>query len=214
MFTGLVQKIGQIEAVSGGADAGTVVIGHEPWQDPLLQGESIAVSGACLTVASHNKTTFQCDVLRETLARTTILHKRPGDPVNLERALRPTDRLGGHFVQGHIDDTGTLVGYRSAGRDRVCEILCASELLSQMVVKGSVACDGVSLTISRITGTSFEVHLIPTTMAHTTMGVLGVGDRVNIETDILGKIAGGTGDNAQAGHVDWDLLRRSGFLGG
>ena len=159
--------------------AGLVVeIGFEPWARPLEEGESVAVNGVCLTVAKCDATRFTADVLEETVARTGVGDLVPGEKVNLERALRAGDSMGGHVVQGHVDCRGTVKAKVPKGRDFQLQIRCGRVLAAQSVLKGSVAVDGVSLTISAIGDDWIGVDLIPTTAAVTVLGAKKVGDKV------------------------------------
>jgi len=205
MFTGLIQRIGKVARVARHGEGARLAFEFAPWDEELVLGESVAVNGVCLTVASCNslKTSpslakgcpkggvveFEADVLDETLDCTTLGSLKDGARVNLERALRMSDRLGGHFVSGHVDATGTVSEVRQRGRDIVLRIRCEKDVMRGIVYKGSIAIDGVSLTVSAVQGVEFEVNLIPTTLTETTLGDRRLGDRVNLETDLLGKYA-------------------------
>ncbi len=186
MFTGLIQKIGTIKRVSRGAGL-VLEIGFEPWGRPLEPGESVAVNGVCLTVSHCDSTRFTADVLRETESRTGLGEVWPGMHVNLERALRSGDPMGGHIVQGHVDGRGTILGKEPKGRDFQLRIRCGRVLAAQSVLKGSFTIDGVSLTISALGEDWIGVDLIPTTLRETTLGERKAGDRVNLEGDVIGK---------------------------
>ncbi len=186
MFTGLIQKIGTVKRVSRGEGL-VVEIEFEPWAKPLEEGESVAVNGVCLTVAKFNATRFTADVLEETVSRTGIGDLIPGEKVNLERALRAGDSMGGHIVQGHVDCRGTIAAKTPKGRDFQLKIRCGRVLAAQSVLKGSIAVDGVSLTISAIGDDYLCVDLIPTTAKETILGTKQVGAKVNLEGDIVGK---------------------------
>ena len=208
MFTGIIQKIGTVKRISRGEGL-VVEIGFEPWARPLEEGESVAVNGVCLTVAKCDATRFTADVLEETVSRTGIGDLIPGDKVNLERALRAGDSMGGHIVQGHVDCRGTVRAKLPKGRDFQLQVRCGRVLAAQSVLKGSVAIDGVSLTISAIGDDWIGVDLIPTTAAETILGAKKVGDKVNLEGDIVGKyIAKNT---AKTG-LTQEALARAGFL--
>ena len=208
MFTGIIQKIGTVKRISRGEGL-VVEIGFEPWARPLEEGESVAVNGVCLTVAKCDATRFTADVLEETVSRTGIGDLIPGDKVNLERALRAGDSMGGHIVQGHVDCRGTVRAKLPKGRDFQLQVRCGRVLAAQSVLKGSVAIDGVSLTISAIGDDWLGVDLIPTTAAETILGAKKVGDKVNLEGDIVGKyIAKNT---AKTG-LTQEALARAGFL--
>ena len=209
MFTGLIQKIGTVRRVSRGSGL-VLEIGFEPWTKPLEEGESVAVNGVCLTVVRCDATRFTADVLRETESRTGLGELIPGAKVNLERALRAGDALGGHLVQGHVDCRGTIKVKVSKGRDFQLQILCGRVLAAQSVLKGSVAVDGVSLTISAIGDDWLGVDLIPTTAAETILGAKTVGDKVNLEGDIVGKYI--AKNAVKTGGLTEEALARAGFL--
>ena len=187
MFTGLIQRIGTVKRVSRGAGLVLEVAADRPWAKPLEQGESVAVNGVCLTVARCEGSRFTADVLEETESRTGLASLVPGAKVNLERAVRAGDALGGHIVQGHVDACGTVSAKLSKGRDFQLRVRCGRVLAAQSVLKGSVTIDGVSLTISAIGDDWLGVDIIPTTAAETTLGSKAVGDQVNLEGDIVGK---------------------------
>lgn len=186
MFTGLIQKIGTLKRISRGAGM-VVEIGFEPWQMPLEDGESVAVDGVCLTVAKHDATRFTADVLDETRRRTGFDGMVPGTKVNLERALKAGDPMGGHIVQGHVDGRGTITSVEKVGRDFRLRIRCGRVIAAQTVLKGSIAVDGVSLTVSGIGDDWLTVDVIPSTAAATTIGSKRTGDKVNLESDVVGK---------------------------
>lgn len=193
MFTGLVQRLGTLSSLSrSGSGAALAVALPSPWPDPLVLGESIAVQGACLTVSRILPDGFVADVLEETLACTALAALRPGTRLNLERALAVGDRLGGHIVQGHVDALGRVVSIRPRGRDIVFRVGTDSATLRHLVYKGSIAIDGVSLTVSSLNDEEswFEANLIPTTLRETSLFERAPGDAVNLETDILGKYVG------------------------
>ena len=186
MFTGIIQRIGTVKRVSRGRGL-VVEIGFDPWPHPLEEGESVAVNGVCLTVARCDATRFTADVLEETVSRTGIGDLLPGDWVNLERALRAGDSMGGHIVQGHVDCRGTISEKIPRGRDFRLKVRCGRVLAAQSVLKGSVAVDGVSLTISALGDDWLAIDVIPTTAKETVLGRRQVGERVNLEGDIVGK---------------------------
>ena len=217
MFTGLVEAMGAVRAVSSTAagrrleiDLGAVVA------EGTRLGDSISVSGCCQTVAALNGTVAAFEAVPETLGRTTLGTLKAGDRVNLERSLAVGGRMGGHFVQGHIDGLARLTERREQGGEKLWVFEAQKALLDQMVFlvsKGSIAVDGVSLTLAEVTAGGFSVALIPTTLSETTLGDLKVGQAANIETDILGKYVlkylGAAGDG---GGVTLDKLRTAGFL--
>ena len=187
MFTGLVGDVGTVAAVDATADGVRLTLATH-YDGELREGDSVAVGGVCLTAAAVAAGSFAADVMRETLRRSTLGALQVGVPVNLELALRAGDRLGGHIVQGHVDGVGTVAAVRDDGLARVLSIAeDAPGLLRYVVHKGSIAVDGVSLTVARIDERGFDVSLIPETLASTTLGALAAGDVVNIETDILAR---------------------------
>ncbi|MBO5647220.1 MAG: riboflavin synthase [Kiritimatiellae bacterium] len=208
MFTGLVEKIGTLKRISRGAGV-VLEIGFEPWARPLERGESVAVNGVCLTVVDFDEKRFTADVLRETEERTGLGALVPGAKVNLERALRAQDPLGGHIVQGHVDCRGKIVAKDPRGRDFRLKIRCSRVLAAQSVVKGSIAVDGVSLTITGLGVDWVSVDLIPTTLRDTTLGLKRIGDEVNLEGDVMGKYAAKAA--APSGLTE-DALMRAGFI--
>ena len=188
MFTGIIQNIGRLEGIKTGAGAGKLEISCS-WDTSLVQGESVCIQGVCLTVRSHNSSSFICDVLDETFAKTNLASKKAGDSLNLERAIMAGDRFGGHFVTGHVDGIGKLITADRVGGDLILTIECSREIIGGVVKKGSIACDGVSLTVTDVSDERFCVKLIPFTLDHTTLGRIKIGQSVNIETDMLGKYA-------------------------
>ncbi len=209
MFTGLIQKIGTVKRVSRGAGLVLEIAADTPWPTPLEEGESVAVNGVCLTVVKCEGSRFTADVLRETEARTGLSALLPGAKVNLERALRAGDAMGGHIVQGHVDCRGTISAKIPKGRDFQLRVACGPVLAAQSVLKGSITIDGVSLTISGLGSDWLAVDLIPTTAAETTLGSKKIGDRVNLEGDILGKYVA---RQTAASSITTETLARAGFL--
>jgi riboflavin synthase len=186
MFTGLIADIGRVEGLDANEDGATLEIATA-LAGELREGDSIAVNGACLTATEVAPGSFRTFAMQETLRRSSLALLVPGDPVNLELALRATDRLGGHIVQGHVDGTGTVAGLREEGSSRVLEIEIEPGLSRYLVEKGSVALDGVSLTVSALREDGFEVSLIPETLQRTNLGAAREGTVVNIEVDVLAK---------------------------
>jgi riboflavin synthase len=187
MFTGLVEALGTVRRLESDGDGCLLHLAEPALAPQLSLGESVAVNGACLTVVGRDADTFRFQVGPETLRRTNLGELRPGDRVNLERALRVGDRLGGHLVQGHIDGLGRIASRQRQGDWELVWFRCPAELAAQMVSKGSVAVDGVSLTLVDVTGDGFSVALIPHTLANTTLGFKAEGATVNLETDLLAK---------------------------
>ncbi len=187
MFTGLIEEVGLIQRVKREGNVAKLAIGANDTINGLAIGQSIAVDGTCLTVTAVEPSLFEVDLSEETMTRTTLGELRPEDAVNLERPCRPTDRLGGHIVTGHIDGVGAIIELRETGGMWWLSVSYPQALHPLFVEKGSVAVDGISLTIADLTGLSFGVAIIPYTYRHTTLGSKRVGRRVNLETDILGK---------------------------
>lgn len=186
MFTGLIADLGSVKSIESDADGATLEI-STVLVGELAEGDSVAVNGVCLTATAIDDGAFRAQAMQETLRRSSLQQLRGGSRVNLELALRADGRLGGHIVQGHVDGTGTIVGLREEGFSRVLEIDVDDELARYLVEKGSVALDGVSLTVSELRDGGFSVSLIPETLTRTNLGEAHVGDRVNIEADILAK---------------------------
>ena len=189
MFTGLIADLGLLAAIERDGDGATLRV-RTPLADALSIGDSIAVNGVCLTATRVSDGELEAQAIRETLARSTLGALAPGDPLNLELPLRADGRLGGHFVQGHVDGVGTVAEVRVEGFSRVLGIEADADLLRFVVEKGSITVDGVSLTVSALRGGGFEVSLIPETLERTTLGRAAVGEPVNLEVDILAKHVG------------------------
>lgn len=202
MFTGIIEAIGRVRAVRKTAKGVWLEV-EPPWRVPA--GASVAVSGVCLTARPGKGLAF--DVIPETLRRTALGRLRPRARVNLERAMVAGGRLDGHIVQGHVDGVGSVVSKSRKGGEVALGIVAPPELRSQIVPKGSIAVDGVSLTVVDVADGRFSVALIPTTLARTTLGRLRKGDRVNLETDVLAKYAGKRAES----RVTLALLRKAGF---
>ena len=190
MFTGLIQAVGSVASISPTATGVRIVIDPRGWAYTPALGDSIAVSGACLTVAAFAGPSARhwCfDAIPETLAKTTLGSLRPGSPVNLEHALTPSTLLGGHFVQGHVDGVGTVESIDTAHGQWRVTVRPPASVMRYMVPKGSVCLAGVSLTIADLTADTLTVALIPVTLEKTTLGTLQPGDKINIEADVLVK---------------------------
>jgi len=187
MFTGIIEELGVVRGIrsrSGGmrlSIAGKVVL------EEMKIGDSISVNGACLTVVEIDDTIFSADVSRETLDRSTLGRLRIGDRVNLERPMRLSDRLGGHLVSGHVDGVGVIRGIIKKGDTSVFTFEAPPDLSRYLIYKGSVAIDGISLTVNEIDGNRFTVTIIPHTARMTTLGFKKIGDTVNLEADMIGK---------------------------
>jgi len=187
MFTGIIEEVGSISSIRRGGKAIVLDVQAQRVLEGTKIGDSIAVEGVCLTVTSIRERGFSVDVMPETMSRTTFGHFKPGSKVNLERALRLSDRLGGHLVSGHIDGTGRILEGGRAGNAEMFRIEAGASVLRYIVEKGSVAIDGISLTVIDMDPRSFRVGIIPLTQAETTILSKKTGEEVNIECDIIGK---------------------------
>ncbi|QAT43105.1 riboflavin synthase [Aminipila luticellarii] len=187
MFTGIIEETGRVKNISQGENSSRLVIeGNKIFQQIQL-GDSVAVNGVCLTVCNLSNTVFEADVMRETLSRSSLGNLKQGSIVNLERAMEAEGQFGGHIVSGHIDGTGTIVRMRSEGIAMWIRISTSPGIMKYIVEKGSIAMDGVSLTVARVQPDSFEISLIPHTWKGTALRTKTVGDVVNLENDIIGK---------------------------
>ena len=200
MFTGIVEELGRVVRLETVEDSARLTVEAPTVTQDLNLGDSVSVNGCCLTVTAVHGSTFTADLMAETLTRTTLGSQAPGDPVNLERALRASDRLGGHIVQGHVDATAEVLDHHRGEHWDLLRIGLPQEIARYVAVKGSVALDGVSLTVVDVVdapnaspapgaGASLSVGLIPETLRRTTLGTRRPGERVNLEVDVLAKYA-------------------------
>ena len=198
MFTGIVEELGRVVRLETNEDCARLTVEAPTVTQDASLGDSISVNGCCLTVAAMHGSTFTADLMAETLTRTTLGSQAPGDPVNLERALRATDRLGGHIVQGHVDATAEVLDRSHGEHWDLLRVGLPWEIARYVAVKGSVALDGVSLTVVDVVddasptpgaGASLSVGLIPETLRRTTLGTRRPGERVNLEVDVMAKYA-------------------------
>jgi riboflavin synthase len=187
MFTGLIQDVGRVERVVSGGTTDWWITSRTLASEPFVLGESIAVNGACLTVVETRGAAFRVQATTETLQRTTLGTLKAGSPVNLERAMRLSDRLGGHLVSGHVDSKTRVVNVQVEKTTRILSFALPPALAPFFIEKGSVAVDGVSLTVNTVDRERFSVMLIPETLERTTLSDRVVGDEVNIEADLIGK---------------------------
>ncbi len=187
MFTGIIEEIGTVSSVKQSGSSSFIEIQAKKVLEDVHIGDSIAVNGVCLTVTHFGGGVFRADVMNETLSRSSLGKLTSGSPVNLERAMAAGGRFGGHIVSGHIDGTGTVTDIKNDGIAVWYTVSAAPELLRYIVEKGSIAIDGISLTVAKVTDTSFSVSIIPHTAAQTILGSRKVSDIVNLENDIIGK---------------------------
>ncbi|WP_166355064.1 riboflavin synthase [Phytoactinopolyspora limicola] len=187
MFTGIVEELGRVIKLDAAETSARLTVHGPLVASDAVHGASIAVNGVCLTVVDVDDTSFTVDVMQETLRRSAIAHLTPDDPVNLERAVKASDRLGGHIVQGHVDGVGVVRSRTPGERWDVVRFSLPEPVRRYVVEKGSIAIDGVSLTVSGLGSDWFEVSLIPTTLELTTLGTRQPGEEVNLEVDVIAK---------------------------
>ncbi|MEX2607763.1 MAG: riboflavin synthase [Kiritimatiellia bacterium] len=208
MFTGIIQKTGTVTELLDREGGKRLWLRIAPWERPFDDGESIAVNGVCLTLAGRREGEAGFDVLEETLRKTNLGQLRSGSKVNLERALRYGDALGGHLVSGHVDACGKVRSVTAAGPDRRMEILLPESLRALVVPQGSIACDGISLTVAELFEDAFAVHVIPTTLSETNWSDLTPGDAVNLEADMVCKIVRREAERGRlAGNWNWEMFQ-------
>jgi riboflavin synthase len=214
MFTGLIEVVGKVVQLDRAGSAGRLTVAAAFPGDAVRLGDSIAINGVCLTVVTLGGGTFAFDVSPETLERTAFRGFKPGMPVNLERALRLSDRLGGHIVTGHVDCVATIIERRELSSNTVFTFRLPRDSARYVVAKGSVTIDGISLTVNAVTGDGFSVNIIPHTAVSTTLQFRKPGDEVNIETDILGKYVERllAGQKEAGTGLTLELLAKNGFL--
>jgi riboflavin synthase len=208
MFTGIVEEVGRVISSAGG-----LKIAADKVLDGVQKGDSMAVNGVCLTITDLNDNSFSAEVMPETLDKTNLGLLRPGDGVNLERPLSPNSRLGGHFVQGHIDDTGRVSSISRNGDALLLGFGVPTRLMPYIVEKGFIAVDGASLTVVSRDNNSFRVSIVGYTRDNTTLGNRGVGDVVNLEVDIIAKYVEQF-NKPHSGGITLDFLEEHGFLVG
>ena len=214
MFTGIVEEIGKIESISRGRNSAVLTISAEKVLQGTKIGDSIAVNGICLTVTKLMNNAFQADVMHETLSRSSLAEAVKGSEVNLERAMAADGRFGGHIVSGHIDGTGSVVQIRPEENAVWYTIEAAPELLRYIVEKGSIAIDGISLTVAKVSEKNFQVSIIPHTRQETTLSEKQIGNIVNLECDIIGKYVErfvGGAKKQQESKVTEEFLQNYGF---
>lgn len=219
MFTGIIEEIGQISAIQRTGESFILTLEAKKILQDVHLGDSIAVNGVCLTVTSFSGTRFTVDVMPETVKATSLKDLKRGSKVNLERAMAAGGRFGGHFVSGHIDGTGVIKSKKALENAVYYEISADEELLKYVILKGSIAVDGTSLTVFAVTENSFMLSLIPHTLAETVLGLKEPGDIVNLECDMIGKYVGHFMKNLSSSRaqteksgITADFLQENGFL--
>ena len=216
MFTGIVEEIGKIKAVKNGEKSSTLTISAKKVLENTILGDSIAVNGVCLTVTSMGSDYFCADVMAETMRRTNLSQQKSDSPVNLERALTPITRMGGHIVSGHIDGIGTITSYEKEDNATWVTVQTTTEILKYVVEKGSIAIDGISLTVAYVDDICFKVSIIPHTSQQTTLLEKGVGNTVNLECDVIAKyvekLMGFKAENKQEDNITEEMLIEYGFM--
>lgn len=208
MFTGIIEEVGRIKKIDGGK----ITIAAKKVLEDINIGDSIAVNGICLTATTFDANTFTADIMPETVRRTSLFAAKSEDAVNLERALTPSTRMGGHIVSGHIDGAGEIVSLAEDKNAVLMKIKADNKILRHIVEKGSVALDGISLTVASVGANDFTVSLIPHTREITNLSDKKIGGVINIETDIIGKYVEKLMQKRDSGNITKDFLFENGFL--
>ena len=214
MFTGIVEEVGTVRSVQKGSTSSFIEIQAEKVLSDVHTGDSIAVNGVCLTVTDFSSNSFRADVMNETLSRSSLGSLKSGSPVDLERAMAAGGRFGGHIVSGHIDGTGTITDIKKDGIAHWYTVTAPPEIMRYIVEKGSIAIDGISLTVAKVTDSSFSVSIIPHTAAQTVLAHKRPGDIVNLENDIIGKYIEKLmkpAEETKSGGITMEFLARNGF---
>lgn len=215
MFTGIIEEVGTVKSIQKGAVSSFIQINTDTVLSDAHIGDSIAVNGVCLTVTDLTGNYFQADVMNETLSRSSLGSLKNGSPVNLERAMSAQGRFGGHIVSGHIDGTGVISSVKQDGIALWYTINTDSEILRYIVEKGSIAIDGISLTVAKVTANDFSVSIIPHTAAQTVLNSKKTGDTVNLENDIIGKYVekflNPDEKKSEKSRITMDFLAKNGF---
>lgn len=215
MFTGIIEEVGTVKSIQKGAVSSFIQINADTVLSDAHIGDSIAVNGVCLTVTDLTGNYFQADVMNETLSRSSLGSLKNGSPVNLERAMSAQGRFGGHIVSGHIDGTGVISSVKQDGIALWYTINTDSEILRYIVEKGSIAIDGISLTVAKVTANDFSVSIIPHTAAQTVLNSKKTGDTVNLENDIIGKYVekflNPDEKKSEKSRITMDFLAKNGF---
>lgn len=218
MFTGIIEEVGQVIALKKGANSIVLTIGASAIMEDLKLGDSVATNGVCLTVTALGRDFFQADVMHETMNRSSLGSLKPGSHVNLERAMPANGRFGGHMVSGHIDGIGKITTIEKDDNAMWYTISADEQILRYIIEKGSIAIDGISLTVAKVTGRDFSVSIIPHTLKETILAEKKKGDIVNLENDMVGKYIEkfmthmSENETSQKGKIDMAFLAGNGFL--
>ena len=216
MFTGIIEEKGNVKSIARGRDSAVITVAASHILKDVYLGDSIAVNGVCLTVTSYSDSSFTADIMHETLERSSLSSLKPGSRVNLERAMKADGRFGGHIVSGHIDGTGTISSIQHDDNAVWYTISAPPRIMRYIIEKGSVAIDGISLTVARVTDSSFSVSVIPHTASVTILGDKKTGDTVNIENDCIGKyveklMMSGSAAEDESSPITEEFLAKYGF---
>lgn len=213
MFTGIIEEVGTVESIQRSGNKSFIRIKAQKVLEDVKLGDSIAVNGVCLTVTDSGVSFFQADVMNETLSRSSLGNLHSGSLVDLERAMAANGRFGGHIVSGHIDGTGTVTDIKNDGIAVWYTVAAKPEIMRYIVEKGSIAIDGISLTVAKVTDSSFSVSVIPHTASQTVLGTKKAGDTVNLENDIIAKyVEKLMKPESPIGGVSMELLAKNGFI--
>jgi len=212
MFTGIIEELGEVKSIISRSDKSRIRIAAPKIAKDLAVGESVAVNGVCLTAVKFEGDCFLADVMPETIRKTNLFRLRPGEKVNLERALKVSDRFGGHFVLGHIDAVGPIIDKKREGNSIIVKTAASREILDYLVPKGPIALDGISLTIMDLYDDSFTVSMIPHTAEMTTLGHKSKGAELNVEVDIISKYVRKSTNPGKESGSTLDLLSKYGYL--
>jgi len=212
MFTGIIEELGVIEKFDRSREPAMISIKAAKIPVGLKKGDSVSVNGVCLTVISASKNNFSVEAIGETLKKTNLLELKSGDKVNLEGALISSGKVSGHFVTGHIDGIGRIKSKRESRGEILFEVEADKDIIKGIVKKGSVAVDGISLTVAEVTDSSFSFYVIPHTANATILSSKGTGDKVNLETDILGKYATRHSSSEKSSEITEAYLKEKGFV--
>lgn len=214
MFTGIVEELGEVSAMARGRDSMVLTIKAKTIMSDLKLGDSVSTNGVCLTVTEKGSDYYKADVMHETMNRSSLGKLKPGSHVNLERAMSAEGRFGGHIVSGHIDGTGSITSIKKDDNAVWYTIDAPENIMRYIIEKGSIAIDGISLTVAKVTDKDFSVSIIPHTIKETTLGEKKIGDIVNLENDLIGKYVEKliTISPKKSGNIDKEFLLRNGYI--